>query len=801
MDSLLLDARLAVRRLAATPVFTTVALLVLALGIGATTSVFSVVNGVLLRALPFREPDRLARVFSLDGEDAQPGGVSYPDFADMSARSRSFAGMAATNITSPTLTAPGTEPTRVTAAGATPNLFSLLGAAAARGRTFDADADARRECVVVMSDALWRTRFSASDDILSRSVTLDGTPCRVIGVMPPSFRYPAGAQLWYPLVYPGQESRGVHNLRVVARLARGASVERADAELRAIAAQLAMEHPETNAKVRSLVLPAHEALVGGVRTTLLVLFGAVGLVLLVACANLAGLQLARAAGRTREMAILSALGASRGRLVTPLLVESAILGLAGGVLGAAVAWWTIPLLVRAAPSDIPRLDEIGLDAPVLAFAAAASLLTGLLFGIVPALHGARAGSLAALRDGRRATGGRRGVSARQALVVAELALAVVLVAGAGLLARSFWRTSRVDPGFEPAGLLAVTVQLPNRAYPTAERKALFFDQLLARVRALRGVTSAAVAMGHPLDAGWTSSFAIVGEPPPAPGRSPEENLRVASPAYFRTVGVPLLAGRDFDAREKVGGPGAVIVNEAFARKYFRGGSALGRTLDRGVGWWEGMPARFEIVGVVANERFAGLTEEPRPATYFPYPQFAFDGVQLLVRAPGEPAALAGAVRDAVHALDPAIPVEEVRWMTAVHAAALGGARFNTALLAAFALLALVLAAVGIYGVLAYLVAERTAEIGIRMALGAERGRVVRLVLGQGLALVGAGLALGIAGALGATRALRTLLFEVAPHDAATYAAVAALLTLVALLACWIPARRATRIDPMVALRG
>jgi putative ABC transport system permease protein len=810
MDTLLGDVRHAVRGLLRAPGFTGVALIVLAFGIGATTALFSVVHGVLLRALPYADPDRLVQVFSPEGPGLDRGNVSFPDFVDLRESNRVFAGMAAANFATPTLTAAGLEPTRLTAAGATSNLFQLLGAAPLVGRTWSGESEAQRECVVVLSEGLWRERFGGSAEAVGRVVTLDGTPCTVLGVMPASFRIPAGAELWFPLKYPGQESRGVHNLRVLARLRPGVTVAQADADLKAVAASLARQYPETNAKVTARVVPAHEAMVGRVRTTLVALFGAVLLVLLVACANLAGLQLARATARRREVAIRAALGAGRGRLVRQLLLESALLGIGGGALGVLVAAWSLPLILAAAPDSLPRLEEIALDGPVLAFAAAVAVGTGVLFGILPALHGSRAGALIALRDSGRTTAGPRGARARQLLVVGELALAVVLVAGAGLLAKSLWRVSRVDPGFAPDGLLAVTLQVPESKYEQTERRVLFFEQVLERVRAIGGVRSAAIAMGHPLDPGWTSSFSIVGREPPAPGMAPEENLRVASPGYFRTVGVPLLAGRDFDARDRVGGPGAVIVNEAFARRHFPGESPLGRTLDRGQAWWPGMPTTFEVVGVVGDERFAGLTTDPQPAMYFPYPQYAFWGVALMVRvdcaagAPRErcePRSLVARIREAVHALDPDIPVEEAQWMSEAHDAAMAGARFNATLLGAYAVLALLLAAVGLYGVLAYLVAQRTHEIGIRIALGAARARVMRLVLGQGLALAGAGLALGLAGAAGATRALRGMLFGVAPTDAAVYAALALLLGAVALLACWLPARRAVRVDPMVALRA
>ncbi|HEU4563107.1 MAG TPA: ABC transporter permease [Gemmatimonadaceae bacterium] len=795
------DLRLALRRLLATPGFTAVAVLILALAIGATTAIFSVVHGVLLRSLPFRDPERLVMVHSPQGADEERGNVSLPDFRDLRARNHVLADMAATHSASPTLGAPDVEPTRLMAAGATPNLFSLLGVEPALGRSFAPDADVRRACEVVLSDGVWRTRLGARADIVGRSIQLEGRPCTVLGVMPATFNYPAGAQLWFPLAFPGEEERGVHNLRVIGRLRPGVTPERAGAELAAIAAELAAEHPQTNARVTARVEPALEALVGRVRTTLLVIFGAVALVLMVACANLASLQLARAAGRTHEMSVRIALGASRAALVRQLLAESVLLGALGGAGGALLAAWAVPALVAAAPPGIPRLEEIGVDGTVLAFALALALATSALFGLVPALHGSRPGALEALRDGARSSAGRTRARTRQGIVVGELALAATLVIGAGLLARSFWRLTRVDPGFEARGLTAVQLQVPQARYASAEAKALFFERVVEGTRRIPGVLDAAVAMSHPLDPGWPSSFAIAGREPPAPGMAPEEAVRPVSPGYFRTVGVPLIAGRDFDARDRAGGAGVAIVNEAFARKYFRGEQPLGRVIDRGVSWWPGMPATFEIVGVAGNERFAGLAADPQPAVYFAYPQFAMDAVYLMVRAPELTPTLQRAIRDVVHGLDRTVPVERFQPMAGVRDAAMATPRFIAAMIGAFAALALLLAAVGIYGVLAQLVAQRRHEIGIRIALGAERWRVMRMVLRQGLALTGAGLALGVAAALGASRTLRALLYGVAPTDAATYVALSTLLAAVALLASWLPARRAARVEPVEAIRN
>ena len=806
-DMLSLDLKYAARSLRRRPGFVSVVVLTLALGIGATTAIFSVVYGVLLRPLPVPHPERVVRLEGrpLDGDTEKVGtATSYPDYLDFRERARSFASLAAVRGTQMTLTMPGTEPARVSAMQVTPDFLPTLGIAPALGRGFlPEEAAPGAAPVAVLSHATWLQRFGGRRDALGRTVTLDGMTATIVGVLPPDTRVVGETAVWTPLV-PGplEQVRGAHRLGVYGRLREGTTMAQAQAEVAAIAKRLEQQHPADNTNRGALVQPLQEALVEDARTSLLVLLGAVGLVLLIGCTNLASLFLARATSREREMAVRAALGAGRGRLARQWVTESLLLTVAGGLAGLAVAWAGMKALLAFAPRTIPRADEIALDAPVLGFLLGASLLTGLVFGLLPAVQRGGPLSLVALRDGGRgATGGRSRRRLREGLVLAEVALATMLVVGAGLLLKSFWRMQQADLGFEPSGLIVAQLQLPAARYDSVAKVLRFYERLHEEVAATPGVRSVSFAYEHPLSEGWTSSYAIAGRPQPAPGTEPEARVRPVWPGYFQTVGLRLVRGRDVTPRDRFGTPGAVMVNEAFARREFAGRDPIGQTLDRVAGWWPGQPMQFTIVGVVADEPFMGPSRAAEPATYYPHAQFPMNDMWLVVRAEGDAAGVAPLLRERIWRVDRDLPVERVSTMSELLGGAVAEPRFNVALLGLFATAALLLAAVGIYGVLSYTVAQRTGEIGVRIALGAGRGQVVRQVVAQGLAVALGGVALGVVGSMAAGGVLSSLLVGVSGRDPAVLAGVVALLTTVAAAAAWLPARRASRVEPVVALRA
>jgi putative ABC transport system permease protein len=808
MNMIGLDLKYAARSLRRRPGFSAVVILTLALGIGATTAVFSIVDGVLLRPLGFREPERLVRLagYPLDGNPEKVGGpaFSYPDYVDFLTQSRSFEQLAAVRGWEVTLTAPSTEPARIRTAFVTPNLYATLGVRPILGRGFvPEDAQPGAPPVVVLGHDLWQQRYGASADVIGSRVTLDGLPTTVIGVLPPNVRLTNDRQIWQPLV-PGplEQARGAHRLSVVGRLRRGVTLTHANAETRTIAQRLQTQYPDenTNRGVRAEAL--REAIVGNARPALLVLFGAVTLVLLIGCTNLASLFLARATAREREMAVRAALGAGEGRLVRQWVTESLLLSLVGGLAGLAVAWAGMRALLAFVPRSVPRADEITLGVPVLVFLLAVSVLTGLVFGVLPALQRRGPASLATLRDGARgATSGRTKRRLRHGLVVTEVALATILVAGAALLIKDFWRLHTTRLPLDPDGVLVTQLQLPSTRYDKADKILRFYERLREELTATPGVTSATFAFEHPISEGWTSSFAIVGRPAPPPGLEPESRIRPVWSGYFRTIGLPLLRGRDVTDSDRFGAPGVVVVNQAFVRRHFPKDEPIGRMIDRRAPWWPGQPTQFTIVGVVTDEPYMGLGREADPATYYPHTQFPMNDMWLVARVDGaDAAAFAPALRERIWRVDPDLPVERITALNELFGASVATPRFNAALLSIFAVAALLLAAIGIYGVLSYTVTQRTGEIGVRMALGAERQQVVRDVVGQGtvLAVVGAGI--GLIGAFGLARVLRTLLVGVSAQDPAIFAAVPGTLILVAILASWLPARRASRIQPVAALR-
>jgi putative ABC transport system permease protein len=804
------DLRYALRTLVRWPGFTAVVVLTLALGTGGSAAIFSVVNAVLLRPLPFAEPDRLVFLFGTptNGDSAKVGrGTSYPDYADFRDRARSFSQLAAASLRQTTVTGSRFEPAIVPGAVVTANLFATLGVAPAMGRGFLPEEDRPGgPRVVIVSDDFWHQRLAGDPNVIGSSVSVNGTPATIVGVMPSRLGFPGDAAIWVPAAAPYDErTRGQHAFTVVGRLAPGVTLDAAGREVSGLARQLETEHPADNAKRGARLEPMRDAIVGDVRPALLVLFGAVGLVLLIVCVNVANLFLARATARAREVAVRTALGAGRGRLAQQFLTESVVVTAIGGGLGLLVAHWGSRALVAAAPRTIPRAGEIGIDGSVLLFLLALSVLTAVAFGVLPALQMSRAAPSAALREGGRGMHGalaRRGL--RQMLVVAEVALAVVLVAGAALLVKSFWKMQRVDPGFVPDHMLAVQVQLPPSryaGYADGDRVRAFYAELRARLAARLEVQSVAVGMQHPLAPGWTSSFIIDGREHPPAGQEPEASVRPVMPGYFKAVGARLLRGREILESDGQGAPGVVVINEAFARLHFPNEDPIGHRILR-QSWWDGMPASYEIVGVVADERFNGPRAAADPATYFSFAQFTFNDMWVLVRTRGDDAkAFVPTLRQIVWAMDRELPLENVRTMDELLRDSMADSRFNAALLSLFAAVALLLAAIGIYGVLSYTVSQRASEIGIRMALGAQRASVLRFVVGSGVRLAFVGVAIGVAFALVATRALDRLLFGVSTSDPMVFGAVALVLTAVAVSAAAVPALRASRVDPMVALRS
>ncbi len=803
MPTLVQDLRYGFRMLIKSPGFTAVAVLTLALGIGANTAIFSVVNGVLLRPLPFREPEKLLSV-----QQTQPArgnievGFTQAGFIDYRDQQQVFETIAAYSDWNFNLTG-GDQAERLTGAQVSADFFRVLGRPAKLGRVLRPGEDvAGNNHVIVISHGLWQRRFNSDPNVIGQTVAIDGRTMVIIGVMPDDFRFPGRrTELWVPMdMKPSDPERTESFYQAVARLKPGLTLAQAQAHMDRLARALEEKNPDDYRGRAIRLLPLTQQVIGDTGTPLLILLGAVGFVLLIACANVANLQLARASAREKEVAVRLALGANRGRLVRQLLTESLLLAFIGGGLGLLLALWGVDVLLAISPDGIPRLDEVAVNGPVLGSMLGLTLLTGVLFGLAPALQASRPDLSSTLKQGTGAGGGARH-RLRKLLVVSEVALALVLLIGAGLLVRSFLGLRAVNPGFDPEKVLTLPIWLSPLRYEDGRQQARYAEQALERIRAVPGVEAAAAAAFLPFGgANVNATIAPEGAQTVEPGQLPVAAVNLISRDYFRSMGIPLLAGRDFDERDQAHSLRVAIVNQALAKRVWPNGDAVGQRVQFG-GTTANAPW-FSIIGVVGDVYDTSLRAAPGPQFYLLHAQspFAVPLISFVVRAAGDPARLIAAVRHQLLAIDKDQPVFDIKTMSARLAESVATQRFQLIVLGVFAVMALVLAAVGIYGVMSSSVAERRREIGIRLALGAQPASVLRLVLGQGLMLALAGVGLGLGAAVALTRFMESLLFEVRATDPATFAVIASLLTFVALLACYVPARRATRVDPMVALR-
>ena len=807
MERVLQNIRYGLRMLRKQPGFTAVAVLALALGVGANTAIFSVVNGVLLRPLPYTDPDNLVMVWESNIPRSRLTNVASPaNYLDWKRQTQTLDPLAALVQIQLNLTSEG-DPVELDAQYVTTNFFDTLGVQPARGRGFtEEEGQTGKDQVAVLSHNLWQQRFGGSDEVLGRAITLNGRSFTVIGIMPAEFYFMnREILLWVPMALnPATDYRAVSGrfLMSVARLKPGVTRDQAQAEMEGIAAQLEQTHLKFNAGWTVNLVPLHEQIVGDIRPIILVLLGAVGFVLLIACANVANLLLARAATRQKELALRTALGAARSQIVGQLLTESVLLSCFGGALGLLLAYWGLKLLVAVSPDNIPRLNEIAVDWRVLFFTIMISFVTGIIFGLVPALQSSKPDLNATLKEGGR--GARVGGSSRvvrNLFVIAEVALSLVLLIGAGLMIKSFMRLQNVTPGFRTENILTLRLQLPRLKYREEAQRAVFFKQLEERMRALPGVESVG-AINFLQLAGQRSatSFTIVGRPEPPPGEQPVTDVRVVTPGYFNAMAIPLIKGRLLDERDTAQSSRVLLINETMARLYWPDEDPLGKRIS--VSWSN--PGEDEIVGVVGDIRDMGLNLEVKPTIYWPHARDSYAFMNLVLHTRSDPKGLALAAQNEVRAIDPEQPVADIRTMEAVLSDSISRQRFNMLLFVIFASVALVLAVVGIYGVIAYSVNQRTHEIGIRMALGAQTVDILKMVIGQSMLLTGIGLAIGIGGAvvlsLLISNLMSSLLFEVGATDVTTFLLVSLVLAAAAMVATVFPARRATKVDPMVALR-
>lgn len=819
MTTLWQDLRYAVRMLLKTPGITAIVIIALALGIGANTAIFSVVNAVLLQPLPYEESDRLVFLHERNAVLDEMS-VSYPNFTDWRNQMQTFEKIGVYNRASYNLTGAG-EAERIVTGQVSADLFSLLRVNALHGRVFTNDEDKPGGTpVVVLSYGLWQRRFGGQTSVLNQPITLNTKQYTVIGIMPQSFAYPTRVEMWVPVGQlsdqPNWLERGNHpGLYGVARLKPGATLAQADADMNTIAANLEKQYPDSNSGSRVRVLPLLEIFVSDVRRALWVIFAAVGFVLLIACANIANLLLARATARRKEMAIRTAVGASRWRLARQLLTESVLLSLIGGSIGLLLGRWGIDLILYVSPEAIPRAREIGLDWTVMGFTFAVSFLTGIIFGLLPAIQAGDVDVHETLKESGRGTSGRRWL--RSSLVVAEVATTLVLLIAAGLMIRSFYLLQKVNPGFSHEHLTSFSISLPEKKYTTPEAKAAFYDHLLESIRSLPGVESAAAASGLPLgNNGWQTGFVIDDRPLPPREQTPLMEACLVTPDYFKAMNIPLLRGRAFADRDnrahlagldlskldenerEIAALNAIVIDEEFARRYWPGEEAVGKRIRMGS---DPDAQKVEVIGVVGRVKMESLNQNSdRVQGYFPFAQVPSGGMTVIMKAASDPNQLVGSVRAAVREIDPDQPIYSPKTMNEIRAESVAGERLNLTLLSLFAGIALVLAIVGIYGVMSYSVTQRTHEIGIRIAIGARPRDVFTMVLGQGMKLAIAGVAIGLVAAFALTRLMASMLFGVAPTDAITFGGIAALLIGVALLACYLPGRRATKVEPTISLR-
>ncbi len=813
LESLLQDSRFALRMLRKNPGFTAIAILTLALAIGANTAIFSVLDAVVLRPLPFHDPARLVAVRSIDLKDATQGGdISYPSFLDWRAQSHSFEAMSVWTVTNLTYTS-GDQPESIRSVEVSANLFFLLGASPALGRTFivQEDRPGGDNMPVILSYEFWQSHFGGDPHVLGRALTLDDSKYSVVGVMPPRFQFPVEkdrVELWITMAHdlrgkiPMAAQRGASYLWVVARLKPDIQIPAAQSDVLFVQQQLNRQYPEN--RPRGVEIQSEsEQIAGDMRPVLMILLGAVAFVLLIACANVASLLLARATVRQKEFTIRSALGAGRWAIVRQLLAESILLSFFGGALGLLFAHWATTALVSMAPEGLARTSEIGLDFRVLAFTFFVALAAGILFGLAPAFQASHSNPSQVLSEyARGSSTGPSAVRLRGALVISQLAIAFVLLIGAGLLLRSFNRLLRVDPGFRPDHVLTFLLDVPSNRHPGPQRSA-FVRELLQSARVLPGVKSASAIFGLPLneDQSAFATLEVLGQPVPSSQR-PRVAFRIVESHYFNTMGIRLLQGRTFTPQDEQGGPPLAIVNETLARQIFHGESPLGRKITPSISFGDSQeaPAR-EIVGVIADVKSSGIGDTAVPEVYAPQTPVDFFGeTTIVVRTAMDPNSLVPTMRSLVSSMDKDLPLREVRTLDEYVSGSISAPRFEALLLGIFAALAFVLTAIGLYGVISYSVVQRTREMGIRIALGAQRGSISRMVLRQGAYLTLIGVAVGLLASFFAVHFIRHLLYGIAATDPATFIAVPLLLIVVSMLACYIPARRATRVDPMIALR-
>jgi putative ABC transport system permease protein len=802
MMTLLQDLRHGARLLVRTPGFAAIAIAALAIGIGANTAIFSVVNTLLIQPLPYHDADRLAIVWEHNiPRDKKNNVVAPANFLHWREMNQGFADLAAVSSTfDVTLTGAG-DPEEVPTQLVTAEVFPILGVRPAIGRGFTPEEIRPGSRVVMISDRLWKRRFSGDPGILERPIVSGGTPYTVIGVMPPGFSFlDRNVDVWQPFGFTAQTRtpRG-RSIQVIGRLKPDVTFARAQEDMTRVASELTRRFPDFNTGWTARVVPLRDQLTGDVRPALLVLAGAVTFVLLIACANVANLLLARATARQRELAVRAALGAARGRLIRQLLAESLVLSVAGGITGLLLAWWALNFLRAVVAERLPiqRLEMVGIDGWVLVFTLGASVFCGLVFGVVPALTAAGPSLNDALKEGGRTGSVSRGNRTRSAFVIVEIALALVLLVGAGLLMRSFKLLLDVDPGFDPARTVTMRLSLPSSRYGGDGQRAQFFDRFFQQVDALPGVQASGSISWLPLAGGGAAtSMEIVGQPKPPKGQEPVADVRVISHEYLKAMGVPLLKGRLFNEQDAADAKGRVVINDTMARRHWPGQDPIGKRVR--IAWDD---LEDEVIGVVGDVKHAGLHGEIRAMTYWPFQRSPYGTMTIAVRTAGEATSVVNAIAGVVRQMDPDLVFANVRTMEEVVARSVAERRLTMLLLTVFAGAALLLAAVGIYGVIAYSVTQRTQEIGIRMALGAQRGDVLRMIVGQAMALTLTGILIGGVGALLLTRLMTGLLFNVEPGDPLTFLAVAVVLGIVAACASYVPGRRATRVDPVIALRA